>query len=120
MGVYSYNHSDYRCIGNQLGTPGLPWTPANRKTTRMIKEATYASSLRKPPRSVSPGSFGSMIVSFKSAVTRSIGREMNETGIWQHIIKNTSSVTQPICKTKADYTIANPPLWDEEMRNQLT
>ena len=58
--------------------------------------ATHASPLRIPnshPRGVSPGSLGAIVGSFKSAVTKRIGRELNATGIWQrnyyeHIIRD--------------------------------
>lgn len=43
--------------------------------------ARYASPL--PPRGVKPRSIGAIVGSFKSAVTRRIGRELNATGIWQ-------------------------------------
>jgi putative transposase len=53
--------------------------------------ARHASAL--PPHGVKPKSIGAIVGSFKSAVTKRIGRELNATGIWQrnyyeHIIRN--------------------------------
>ena len=42
--------------------------------------ARHASPL---PRGVKPHSIGAIVGSFKSAVTKRIGRELNATGIWQ-------------------------------------
>jgi hypothetical protein len=36
-----------------------------------------------PPRGVKPKSISAIVGSFKSAVTRRIGRELNATGTWQ-------------------------------------
>jgi REP-associated tyrosine transposase len=43
--------------------------------------ARHASPLH--PRGILPDSLGAIIGSYKSAVTKRIGRELNETGIWQ-------------------------------------
>ena len=53
--------------------------------------ARHASPLS--PNGVKPGSIGAIVGSYKSAVTKRIGRECNVTGIWQrnyheHIIRN--------------------------------
>jgi putative transposase len=53
--------------------------------------ARHASPL--PPHGVKPKSIGAIVGSFKSAVTKRIGRELNATAIWQrnyyeHIIRN--------------------------------
>ena len=77
--------------------------------------ARHASPLR--PRGVSPGSLGAIVGSFKSSVTKRIGRELNETGIWQrnyyeHVIRNEKDL-----QNKTDYIIANPLLWDEDDEN---
>jgi len=60
---------------------------------------------------------GAIVGSFKSAVTKRIGREQNATGIWQrnyyeHIIRDEKDL-----KNKTDYIHANPSLWDEDDNN---
>ena len=57
--------------------------------------------------------------SFKSSVTRRIGRECNETGIWQrnyyeHIIRDDKDL-----QNKTDYIEANPLLWAEDDENPI-
>jgi putative transposase len=79
--------------------------------------ARHASPLR--PRGVSPDSLGAIVGSFKSAVTKRIGRELNETGIWQrnyyeHIIRNDKDL-----QNKTDYIEANPLLWDQDDENPV-
>lgn len=79
--------------------------------------ARHASPLR--PRGVMAGSLGAIIGSFKSAVTKRIGRELNETGIWQrnyydHVIRDDKDL-----QNKTDYINANPLLWDDEDENPL-
>ena len=81
--------------------------------------ARHASPLREHPRGVAPGSLGAIVGSFKSAVTKHIGRELKETGIWQrnyheHIIRNETEL-----KNKTDYIEANPLLWDEDDENPV-
>ena len=63
------------------------------------------------------GSLSTIIGTYKAAVTRTIGREMNETGIWQrnyyeHIIRNDRDL-----QNKTDYINANPLLWDQDDEN---
>jgi putative transposase len=53
--------------------------------------ARHASPL--PPHGVKPKSIGAIVGSYKSAVTKRIGRELNAIGVWQrnyyeHIIRN--------------------------------
>ena len=68
--------------------------------------ARHASPLR--PRGVLPGSLGVIVGSFKSAVTKRIGRELNETGIWQRnygacpelVEGNMLFGTKKTCKTR--------------------
>jgi putative transposase len=79
--------------------------------------ARHASPLR--PRGVPSGSLGTIIGSFKSAVTKQIGRELNETGIWQrnyyeHVIRSDRDL-----QNKTDYIEANPLLWDEDDENPI-
>jgi REP element-mobilizing transposase RayT len=81
--------------------------------------ARHASPLRKQPRGVLPNSLGAIIGSFKSAVTKRIGRELNATGIWQrnyyeHIIRDEKDL-----QNKTDYIEANPSLWDEDENNPI-
>jgi putative transposase len=57
--------------------------------------------------------------SFKSAVTKRIGREHNATGIWQrnyyeHIIRDEKDL-----QNKTDYIESNPMLWDEDDENPI-
>ena len=63
------------------------------------------------------GSIPTIIRTYKAAVTRRIGRELNTTGIWQqnyfeHIIRNEKDL-----QSKTDYIIANLSLWDEDENN---
>jgi len=82
--------------------------------------ATHASPLRIPnshPHGAPPRSLGAIVGSFKSAVTKRIGRELNATGIWQrnyyeHIIRDEKDL-----QNKTDYIEANPMLWDEDDNN---
>jgi REP element-mobilizing transposase RayT len=65
------------------------------------------------------GSLPTIIRTYKAAVTRLIGRELNEIGIWQrnyyeHIIRNDQDL-----QNKTDYIEANPLLWDEDDENPL-
>jgi putative transposase len=64
------------------------------------------------------GSIPTIVRTYKAAVTRIIGREMNETGIWQrnyyeHIIRDETDL-----KNKTDYIIANPLLWEQDEENK--
>ena len=79
--------------------------------------ARHVSPLHKPPRGVPPQSLGAIVGSFKSAVTKRIGRELNATGIWQrnyyeHIIRDEKDL-----QNKTDYINANPSSWDEDENN---
>ena len=81
--------------------------------------ATHASPLQKQPNGPAPHSLGTIIGSFKSAVTKRIGREHNATGIWQrnyyeHIIRDEKDL-----RNKTDYINANPMLWDEDDDNPI-
>jgi len=56
---------------------------------------------------------------YKAAVTRIIGKELNETGIWQrnyyeHVIRNEKDF-----QNKTDYIEANPLLWHEDDENPV-
>ncbi|MBL8098719.1 MAG: hypothetical protein JNK81_06030 [Anaerolineales bacterium] len=79
--------------------------------------ARHASPL--PPRGVKPKSIGAIIGSFKSAVTRRLGKVFNITGIWQrnyyeHVIRNHEDWDR-IHK----YIEANPSMWAEDEENPL-
>ena len=82
--------------------------------------ATHASPLRIPnsrPHGAPRRSLGAIVGSFKSAVTKLIGREHSATGIWQrnyyeHIIRDEKDL-----QNKSDYIEANPMLWDEDENN---
>ena len=82
--------------------------------------ATHASPLHLPKTTSHgplPRSLGAIVGSFKSAVTKRIGRELNATGIWQrnyyeHIIRDEQDL-----QNKSDYIEANPALWDEDDNN---
>jgi REP element-mobilizing transposase RayT len=77
--------------------------------------ARHASPLR--PRGVQPKSIGAIVGSFKSAVTRRIGREYNSTGVWQrnyyeHVIRNEQEWDRI-----HRYIESNPSQWDEDSQN---
>ena len=76
--------------------------------------ARHASPL---PHGVKSHSIGAIVGSFKSTVTRRIGREFNSTGIWQrnyyeHIIRNEKDL-----QNKTNYIEANPMLWNVDNEN---
>ena len=85
-----------------------------------IVGARHASPLLQkqlPPRGAPPRSLGTIMGSFKSAVTKRIGRKLNATGIWQrnyyeHIIRDEQDL-----KNKTDYIDANPMLWNDDDEN---
>ena len=81
--------------------------------------APLQTTQQKP--NVKPRSLGAIVRSYKSAVTRCIGREHNATGIWQrnyyeHIIRDHQDWDRI-----HRYIEANPTLWaeDEENPNNL-
>ncbi|MCL4272354.1 MAG: hypothetical protein KJZ77_00665 [Anaerolineales bacterium] len=82
--------------------------------------ATHASPLPKtPPHGPAPHSLGAIVGSFKSAVTRRIGRELNATAIWQrnyyeHIIRDEKDLQRI-----TDYIEMNPSRWDEDDENPV-
>jgi putative transposase len=78
--------------------------------------ARHASPL---PRIVKPRSIGAIVGSFKSAVTKRTGRELNATGIWQrnyyeHVIRNHEDWDR-IHK----YIETNPSMWAEDEENPM-
>lgn len=90
---------------------------------RHVCPSGYASSLQNtppqnPPRGTPPHSLGTIVGSYKSAVTRRIGREHNATAIWQrnyyeHIIRDEKDLQRI-----TDYIETNPSRWDEDDNNQ--
>lgn len=63
------------------------------------------------------GSLPTIVRTYKAAVTRRIGRELNATGIWQrnyydHVIRDEKDL-----QNKTDYIEANPMLWNEDDDN---
>jgi REP element-mobilizing transposase RayT len=79
--------------------------------------AQHAAPLRKP--NVRPASLGAIVRSYKSAVTRLIGREHNATGIWQrnyyeHIIRNHEDWDRIHW-----YIESNPSMWAKDEENPL-
>jgi REP element-mobilizing transposase RayT len=78
--------------------------------------ATHASPL--PSRGPSPRSLGAIVGSFKSAVSRRAGLELDSANIWQrnyyeHIIRD-----QPDHERIANYITANPLNWENDEENQ--
>jgi putative transposase len=81
--------------------------------------ARHASPLPKtqPPRGAQPKSVGAIVGSFKSAVTRRLGREYNITNIWQrnyyeHVIRD-----QEDWERNHDYIESNPAMWENDEEN---
>ncbi len=83
--------------------------------------ARHASPLR--PRGATSGSLGAIIGSFKSAVTRRAGRELNVGNVWQrnyyeHIIRDQTDYERIV-----NYIATNPISWmqdDENPQNPVT
>jgi REP element-mobilizing transposase RayT len=81
--------------------------------------ARHASPLQNTPRGPAPHSLGTIVGSYKSAVTRRIGREHNATAIWQrnyyeHIIRNDKDLQRI-----TDYIETNPLRWNEDDENPV-
>jgi putative transposase len=79
--------------------------------------ARHASPL--PPRVVKPKSIGAIVGSFKSAVSKHIGRKHNATAIWQrnyyeHVIRNHEDWDRI-----HRYIESNPSLWAEDEENPM-
>jgi REP element-mobilizing transposase RayT len=65
------------------------------------------------------GSIPTIVRTFKAAVTRRIGRELNATAIWQrnyyeHVIRNHNDWDRI-----HRYLESNPPRWDEDQENPI-
>lgn len=70
-----------------------------------------------PPRGAKPHSIGVIVGSFKSVVTKRIGRELNTTGIWQrndyeHVIRDHQDWDRI-----HQYIESNPSRWAEDNEN---
>jgi REP element-mobilizing transposase RayT len=111
------NHVHGIIIINPTGENWIATNTSQSVGARHASPPQHASPLR--PRGVASGSLGAIVGSFKSAVTKRIGRELNETGIWQrnyyeHIIRDDKDL-----QNKTDYIEANPLLWDEDDENPV-
>jgi len=83
--------------------------------------AQHAAPLRTPQQkpNVKPGSLGAIVRSYKSVVTRRIGREQSATGIWQrnyyeHIIRDHRDWDRI-----HRYIESNPSMWAEDEENPI-
>ena len=83
--------------------------------------AQHAAPLQTPQQqpNVKPGSLGAIVRSYKSAVTRRIGREHNITGIWQR------NYYEHILRDHKDwdrihrYIESNPSMWEDDEENPI-
>ena len=84
--------------------------------------ARHASPLPQPsasplPRGVQHHSLGAFVGSFKPAVTKQIGRELNAAGIWQrnyyeHVIRDEQDHNRIV-----NYIESNPRMWPTDDEN---
>lgn len=83
-----------------------------------IVGARHASPLHDDhPRGPKPGSLGAIVGSYKSAVTRRIGREFNATGIWQRNYHDRIIRNEREMENIWRYINANPLNWDSDNEN---
>ncbi len=104
----------------------------HEKKISVVVGAQHAAPLPQPSSlvpveggipNVKPGSLGAIVRSFKSAVTRRAGRELNVSNIWQrnyyeHIIRNQTDYERIV-----NYIVTNPISWmqdDENPQNPVT
>ena len=100
---------------NWVATNSLPPVGA-----RHVCPVGYVSPLQEPsypPRGFKPGSVGAVVASFKSAVTRRAGRELDLGNIWkrnyyEHILRS-----QADYERIAGYILDNPVNWDQDEEN---
>jgi len=100
---------------NWAATNSLPPVGA-----RHVCPVGYVSPLQEPsypPRGFKPGSVGAVVASFKSAVTRRAGRELDLGNIWQrnyyeHILRG-----QADYERITGYILDNPVNWDRDEEN---
>ena len=97
-------------------------TVASPSAVRAQHAAPLHAPLHEPLRgmtqNVKPGSLGAIVRSFKSAVTRRAGRELDSANIWQrnyyeHIVRNDREYERI-----AGYILANPVNWNKDGENQ--
>jgi REP element-mobilizing transposase RayT len=83
--------------------------------------ATHASPLPKlyPPRGPEPKSIGAIVGSFKSAVTRRLGREFNITNIWQRNYYERVIRDHKDWERIYQYIESNPEMWENDDENPL-
>jgi REP element-mobilizing transposase RayT len=93
----------------------------HEKEFSVVVGAQHAAPLHAPQQgmtpNVRPGSLRAIVRSFKSAVTRRAGRELNSANIWQrnyyeHIIRD-----QADYERIAGYILANPVNWNDDEEN---
>jgi putative transposase len=94
-------------------------TNVENRTTMNSSSSVGARHGSPQPRGVKPHSIGAIVGSFKSAVTRRIGRELNATGIWQrnyheHIIRDHNDWDRI-----HRYIESNPSKWAEDNENPI-
>ncbi len=93
---------------------GIVFIHENNGRTVISPSAVGAQHAAPLPTNVKPGSLGAIVRSFKSAVTRRAGRELNIVNIWQrnyyeHILRDRADYEQ-----KAGYILSNPSNWTED------
>jgi putative transposase len=107
---------------SRVGTRHDDEVDTTRRGTISV-EATHVgarhASPQQKPCGVRPGSLGAIVGSFKSAVSKRIGREHNTTGIWQrnyfeHIIRDEKDLQRI-----TDYIHANPLRWNDDDENPV-
>jgi putative transposase len=91
----------------------------NRMATNSSPSGGARPASPLSPHGAKPKSIGAIVGSFKSAVTRRIGRELNTTGIWQrnyyeHVIRNHDEWDRI-----QRYIEANPSMWAEDEENPM-
>ena len=103
-------------VGAAHAHDGRGTTPALRAGASVYRAPTEnIEQFGKPVK----GSLPTIVRTYKAAVTRRVGRELNATGIWQrnyyeHIIRDEKDL-----QNKTDYIEANPSLWDEDENNPI-
>ncbi len=78
--------------------------------------AQHAAPLPSPPN-VKPGSLGAIIRSYRSAVTRRIGCELNAKNIWQRNYYERVIRNEKECDRIHRYIESNPSHWAEDKEN---
>jgi REP element-mobilizing transposase RayT len=83
--------------------------------------ATGRSPLQKPTRQPGPAkkSLSSFVAGFKSAVTKRIRNELNETGIWQRNYHDRIIRDEPELENIRKYIEINPSNWEQDEENKI-